>query len=204
RPRLRLLAHRNRMMEGILSHMEPGRGQWPGVEASGDQRQVCDNGSKNGREGTMAKSACMPRQYGRSLNLRHECVTTRLRTGCYAGTVTFDSALQEGSVAERFIVNVEVIVERDGKYLLIVRSEGEEFGAGWLSFPGGKLETSTPDMQALELTAQRELKEEVGLDVALDDLRYVESHIFFIGEDPVLDVVMMTSAAIGEPVAVDP
>ncbi len=48
-------------MEGILSHMEPGRGQWPGVEASGDQRQVCDNGSKNGREGTMAKSACMPR-----------------------------------------------------------------------------------------------------------------------------------------------
>jgi 8-oxo-dGTP diphosphatase len=91
-------------------------------------------------------------------------------------------------VAERFIVNVEVIVERDGKYLLIVRSEEEEFGAGWLSFPGGKLETSTPDMQALELTA----------------LRYVESHIFFIGEDPVLDVVMMTSAAIGEPVAVDP
>lgn len=107
-------------------------------------------------------------------------------------------------MAERFIVNVEVIVERDGKYLLIVRSEEEEFGTGWLSFPGGKLETSTPDMQALELTAQRELKEEVGLDVALDDLRYVESHIFFIGEDPVLDVVMMTSAAIGEPVAVDP
>ncbi len=51
-------------MEGILSHMEPGRGQWPGVEASGDQRQVCDNGSKNGREGTMAKLACMPRQHG--------------------------------------------------------------------------------------------------------------------------------------------
>lgn len=107
-------------------------------------------------------------------------------------------------MTERFIVNVEVIVERNGKYLLIVRSEEEEYGAGWLSFPGGKLETSSPDMRALELTAQRELKEEVGLDVALPDLTYVESHVFFIGEEAVLDIVMMTSAASGEPVAMDP
>lgn len=112
--------------------------------------------------------------------------------------------IMEEHVTERFIVNVEVIVERDGKYLLIVRSEEEEYGAGWLSFPGGKLETTTPDIRALERTAQRELKEEVGLDVSLDDLRYVESHIFFIGEEAVLDIVMMTSAAIGEPIAMDP
>ena len=107
-------------------------------------------------------------------------------------------------MTERFVVNVEVIVERDGKYLLIVRSEEEEYGAGWLTLPGGKLETATPDPRALELTAQRELKEEVGLDVALHELRYVESHVFFIGDEAVLDVVMMTSSAQGEPAALDP
>jgi hypothetical protein len=44
----------------------------------------------------------------------------------------------------------------------------------------------------------------VDLDVDLDDLHYVESHVFFVGDQPVLDVVMMTRAARGEPRAMDP
>jgi 8-oxo-dGTP pyrophosphatase MutT (NUDIX family) len=100
---------------------------------------------------------------------------------------------------EHVIVNVEVVVVRDGRYLFGVRSEAEEFGAGWLAFPGGKLEADAELQRALEVTAQRELKEEVDLDVALDDLHYVESHVFFIDDTPVLDVVMVTTNARGEP-----
>jgi 8-oxo-dGTP diphosphatase len=107
-------------------------------------------------------------------------------------------------VSYNVIVNVEIVVERDERYLLIVRSAEEEYGAGWLTLPGGKLEATAPDQQALELTAQRELMEEVGLDVSLDDLHYVESHVFFIDTEPVLDVVMLTRNARGEPSALDP
>lgn len=101
------------------------------------------------------------------------------------------------------VVNVEILVKRDDRYLMIVRSDEEEFGAGWLCFPGGKLDPGTADMHALELTAQRELQEEVALDVGLDDLIYVESHTFLIGDVIVLDVVFLAESAQGEPVAVD-
>ena len=104
---------------------------------------------------------------------------------------------------EQMIVNVEVVVVRDGRYLLGIRSEAEEYGAGWLTLPGGKLEAHSEFQNALEVTAQRELKEEVDLDVALDDLHYVESHTFFIEDTPVLDVVMVTANAHGEPRPVD-
>lgn len=104
----------------------------------------------------------------------------------------------------RVIVNVEIVVERDGRYLLIVRSDEEEYGAGWLTLPGGKLEPGETGLRALEVTAQRELKEEVDLDAALEDITYVESHMFAVEDVPVLDVVVMTRAARGEPRAVDP
>lgn len=101
------------------------------------------------------------------------------------------------------IVNVEVIVKRDDRYLMIVRSDEEDFGGGWLCFPGGKLDPGTAEMHALELTAQRELEEEVALDAPADAFRYVESHTFMIGEQTVLDVVMLVEETTGEPVAVD-
>jgi 8-oxo-dGTP diphosphatase len=101
------------------------------------------------------------------------------------------------------IVNVEIVVERRGRFLLIERSADEDFGAGWLTLPGGKLEPEAVEQGALELTAQRELKEEVDLDVLPGDLEYVESHVFRIGDQPVLDVVMATHNAIGTARAVD-
>lgn len=104
---------------------------------------------------------------------------------------------------ERMIVNVEIVVERDGRYLMIVRSDDEDYGAGWLTLPGGKLEPDATDLRALEVTARRELKEEVDLDVAPEDIRYVESHMFAVNDVPVLDVVMMTHSARGEARAVD-
>jgi 8-oxo-dGTP diphosphatase len=102
------------------------------------------------------------------------------------------------------VANVEVLVVRNNRFLTIVRSADEEFGAGWLCFPGGKLEPGTADPDALESTARRELMEEVGLDVGINSLVYVESHTFLIASGTVLDIVMMTETATGEPVARDP
>lgn len=102
------------------------------------------------------------------------------------------------------VVNVEIIVRRGNRFLMIERSAEEDYGAGWLCFPGGKLDPGAAEMHALELTARRELMEEVALDVDVADLIYVESHTFLIGAETVLDVVFLTDAVRGEPVAVDP
>lgn len=101
------------------------------------------------------------------------------------------------------IVNVEVIARRGDRFLMIVRSEDEDFGAGWLCFPGGKLDPGTEEMLAIERTAARELEEEVALRADPGSMRYVESHTFLIGDLTVLDVVVLTDDAAGDARAVD-
>jgi|GEM_PF-1607193 len=109
-----------------------------------------------------------------------------------------------GDVMENMIVNVEVIARRGDRYLTIVRSDDEDFGGGWLCFPGGKLDPGIAEMHAIELTGQRELMEEVGLHVTVEDLTYVESHTFLIERDTCLDIVLFTDAASGTAIAIDP
>jgi 8-oxo-dGTP pyrophosphatase MutT (NUDIX family) len=105
---------------------------------------------------------------------------------------------------DRIVVNVEVAVVREGRYLAIVRGEAEDYGAGWLGFPGGKMELELDIQDVLEQTARREVFEEVGLEID-PPIVYVESHSFGIpGETFVLDVVMLARAATGEPVCADP
>lgn len=101
------------------------------------------------------------------------------------------------------IVNVEIAVVRDGRYLATTRAAAEKYGAGWVGFPGGKLEPDSLETNALEETARREAREEVGVRL-LNPIVYVESHIFMIGDQPVLDVVMLAratsdSTAVAEP-----
>ena len=76
----------------------------------------------------------------------------------------------------RYVVNVEGAVLRDDEYLLIERAAAEDHAAGWLAFPGGKLEASPGTDDAIEATARRELAEEVGLAVGAVD--YVSSRTF--------------------------
>ena len=102
-----------------------------------------------------------------------------------------------------FIVNVEIIVVRNDRVLMIVRSDDEDFGGGWLTFPGGKLDWDGPCADALEQTARRELVEEVGIDL-VPPVVYVEGHTFAANGTPVLDIVMLTRAGEGEPAAQDP
>ena len=89
-----------------------------------------------------------------------------------------------------YIVNVEVAVYHQGRYLAITRSAAEEIGAGDISFPGGKVDLSISMEDILEETARREVLEETGV-VLSDPIAYVESHTFGTLEHPVLDVVML-------------
>jgi 8-oxo-dGTP diphosphatase len=77
-----------------------------------------------------------------------------------------------------FIVNVEVAIRRDGKFLLIRRSSLEEHSAGTLSLPGGKIDHRAVSPEALEQALRREIEEEVG--VTLGKLTYIESKSFIM------------------------
>jgi 8-oxo-dGTP pyrophosphatase MutT (NUDIX family) len=101
------------------------------------------------------------------------------------------------------IVNVEVAVVRNGLYLATTRASGESYGAGWVGFPGGKVDPEFPVANMLEATARREVLEETGL--LLDDpVVYVESHTFGTDDEAVLDVVMLARALTGTPYAASP
>lgn len=73
-----------------------------------------------------------------------------------------------------FIVNVEGAVYREGKWLMITRSLHEENAGGTLSLAGGKVE---PGDGSVERTIQRELFEEVGIEIK-DEVTFVYSSTF--------------------------
>lgn len=102
-----------------------------------------------------------------------------------------------------FIVNVEVAVVREGRYLAIVRGDGEDYGAGWFGFPGGKVDPDPAAPHVLEATARREVLEAAGLKFD-DPIVYVESHTFAIGEEIVLDIVMLARFMAGDPYPASP
>lgn len=82
-----------------------------------------------------------------------------------------------------FFISVTGIVVKDGKFLIVKRSEKEKAFPGRWTVPGGKMERAdymhlpkNPGglwYEATEQTLLREIKEEVGLDVR--NIRYVTS-----------------------------
>ena len=80
-------------------------------------------------------------------------------------------------MSDSFVVHVEGAVEKDGRYLMIVRAANAAHAPGALSFPGGKMEVADAPVDALETTLRREIREEVGVEVE-DEMRYVESRRF--------------------------
>lgn len=102
-----------------------------------------------------------------------------------------------------FLVNVEAVIYRDGRFLMIERGSGEQYGAGWLGFPGGKVDWDGEGRDVLERTAAREVREEVGLDVD-GPWRHVENKVFAIDALHVLDVVLLARWDDGEPSIASP
>ncbi|WP_440005986.1 NUDIX domain-containing protein [Halomicrococcus sp. SG-WS-1] len=90
---------------------------------------------------------------------------------------------------QRYVVNVEAAVVRDGEFLVARRAENEDHAAGTLSFVGGTVEGIEEAEDALERTARREVREEVGVEVG--ELRYVESGAFLADGDPCVNVVFL-------------
>ncbi len=106
---------------------------------------------------------------------------------------------------QTYVVNVGAFIWHDGRYLMMVRGAGEEIAPGALTQPGGKIEVVGQTQDAIEVTLAREIREEVGVEVA--DAVYVESHTFdgtFDGRViPGLDLVFLCRYVSGEPHAED-
>lgn len=99
-----------------------------------------------------------------------------------------------------FVVNVEGAIYRNGKWLMITRSEKEEHAAGCLSVVGGKCELEGVSSDILERTLKREIFEEVGIEVK--DTTYVNSSSFVTDKGThVIDIVFLCQDIAGEPYA---
>jgi 8-oxo-dGTP pyrophosphatase MutT (NUDIX family) len=90
-----------------------------------------------------------------------------------------------------YVVNVSVLLRRDGRWLLIRRGAGERHAPGSLGDVGGKVDAGAADgPDVLESTARREVLEEVGLDLTGVPLRFAESSLFTTDDgDPVVNVL---------------
>ena len=77
-----------------------------------------------------------------------------------------------------FAVTVCVLLHRNGRWLLSVRSPEVAYAPGRLGLVGGHVEVHSPIPNVLELTALREMAEETGLDLAAVPLTYLESEFF--------------------------
>jgi 8-oxo-dGTP diphosphatase len=99
---------------------------------------------------------------------------------------------------QRFVVNVEAAVFREGAYLLATRAAGEDHAAGQRALIGGTVDADPTPEEPLAQTVEREVHEEVGVEVA--DLTYVTSGAFESDDgDPVVNVVFLGRWTAGEP-----
>lgn len=100
-----------------------------------------------------------------------------------------------------FIVNTEAAIYRDGRYLIIKRSEKEEHAAGMISLVGGKVEIAKDSSEVLERTIIREVEEEVGLIVESRP-RYIQSTSFVTDTGAhVVNISFLCEDVEGEPYA---
>jgi 8-oxo-dGTP diphosphatase len=98
--------------------------------------------------------------------------------------------LKTGGYIFMFIVNVEGAIIKEGKWLLIKRSEKEEHAGGSLSLVGGIVEIEGFTKHKLERTLKREIAEEVGVQVS--NVRYVNSSSFVTEKGMhVVDIVFL-------------
>jgi ADP-ribose pyrophosphatase YjhB (NUDIX family) len=103
-----------------------------------------------------------------------------------------------------YIVNVEGVVVKDDRYLMVVRGDGEAHAPGALSLPGGKVDLTGDGDSVLEQTLMREVLEETGVEIALE-MTYIESKTFVTAAgEPVVDVVFLCRYEDGEPTIGDP
>ncbi len=85
--------------------------------------------------------------------------------------------MQTKDNAKFHIILVIGAVEKDSKILIAQRSFEELQAPGKWALPGGKVDLKGLDLDTLEKTLTREIKEEVGVEV-YSDMKYVRSGSF--------------------------
>jgi 8-oxo-dGTP diphosphatase len=96
------------------------------------------------------------------------------------------------------LVVAAALVDREGRVLLQKRREGRHMAGLW-EFPGGKVEPGERPESALV----RELKEELGIDVAADALAPAAFASAPLGERHLLLLLYLCRVWVGEPHALD-
>ncbi|MFJ8261184.1 NUDIX hydrolase [Rummeliibacillus sp. NPDC094406] len=97
-----------------------------------------------------------------------------------------------------FIVNVEGVIRKNDKWLIIERSKKEEHAGGLLSLVGGKVNIEGNSSDILERTVKREILEEVGVNVK-DRINYVHSTSFLTDKGGnVVNIVFLCEYDSGE------
>lgn len=84
----------------------------------------------------------------------------------------------------KIVIAVKGIILYNNKALIIKRDSNDEVGAGTWEFAGGKIEFG----EELEHALIREVKEEVGIDIAVEKLLYAAT----FKSDPTRQVVILT------------
>lgn len=81
---------------------------------------------------------------------------------------------QKGEKRQRGVTDVAAgLVFRDGKVLITLRYDDAHLGGLW-EFPGGKVEKG----ETFEACLARELKEELGIDVEIQELIETDTHAY--------------------------
>ena len=80
--------------------------------------------------------------------------------------------------SEAYTVTVCVLIQRGNTWLLVVRAPDVADAPNKIGMIGGHVEVTNPEADVLEVTARREVAEEVGLDLSAVRLSYLESEFF--------------------------
>lgn len=89
------------------------------------------------------------------------------------------------------IVLASGIVEKRGKFLIAQRSYEEIQAPGKWSIPGGKVEVKGEELNVIERTLRKEIKEEVGVEIE-DKLVYLKSSSFIrVDKAPVVAILFL-------------
>lgn len=104
-------------------------------------------------------------------------------------------------MADRHLIDVHLLLVRDGQILLTRRRDTNPDFDGLWHLPSGKLDTGESALHA----AAREADEEIGVLIAPDDLRHVHTlHVNGSGPEPRLGLFFETRNWIGEPTNREP
>ncbi|MFC9892824.1 NUDIX domain-containing protein [Nocardia sp. NPDC127579] len=103
-------------------------------------------------------------------------------------------------MADRHLVDVHVLLIRDGHLLLSKRRGDDEFDGLW-HLPAGKLEVG----ESATAAAVREAREEIGVDIDPVDLRHIHTaHVVGSGREARIGLFFEARGWSGEPVNLEP